>query len=67
MLPADHKTLVHTIEANELIVPEYVEHIGDGACRGYEKISKVRLSRCLRSIGKSAFADTGIEKCLMSN
>lgn len=61
VLSADHKTLVHTPEANELIVPEYVEHIGDGACCGYEKMSKVRLSRCLKSIGKFAFADTGIE------
>lgn len=61
VLSADHKTLVHTPEANELIVPEYVEHIGDGACCGYEKMSKVRLSNSLKSIGKFAFAETGIE------
>ncbi len=61
VLSADHKTLVHTQEANELIVPDYVEHIGDGACCGYEKMSKVKLNNGLKSIGKLAFADTGIE------
>lgn len=58
----DFKTLVHIPETKEIIVPDYVEHIGQGACCGYDEVSTVKLSLGLKSIGRWAFVAAGIDK-----
>ncbi|MGP1548260.1 MAG: leucine-rich repeat domain-containing protein [Prevotella sp.] len=57
---ADHKTLIHAPEATELVVLPFVEHIGNGACCGYDKMSRVKLNDGLKSIGKWSFVGTDI-------
>ena len=57
---ADYKILVHIPETKELIVPNYVEQIGIGACCGYENISIVKLNDRLKSIEKGAFIAAGM-------
>ncbi len=64
---ADYKTLVHAPETTELVVPSFVEHIGNGACCGYEKMSVVKLNNGLKSIGKWSFVATNISKLEMPN
>ena len=46
---ADYKTLVHAPEATELVVLPFVEHIGNGACCGYDKMSVLKLNNGLKS------------------
>lgn len=59
---ADYKTLVHAPEATELVVLPFVEHIGNGACCGYDKMSVLKLNNGLKSIGKWSFVATDINK-----
>lgn len=64
---ADGKTLVHVPETNKLIIPNCVEHIGHGACCGYDKMSSVKLNWGLKSIGRWAFVAAGIVDLDMPN
>ena len=59
---ADYKTLVHAPETTELVVLPFVEHIGNGACCGYDKMSVVKLNNGLKSIGKWSFVAADINK-----
>ena len=51
---ADHKMLVHTVDCEQMTVPQGVEHIGKAAFFAYE-FNSISLPTTLRSIGDYSF------------
>lgn len=54
------ETLVHIPENHEVIIPLNVKHIGNCACCGYDKMSRIKLNDGLKSIGEWAFVSADI-------
>ena len=57
---SDRKTLIHIPETKSIDIPEFVEHIGNAACSGYEDMKEIKLCEGLKTIGKWAFVGAGI-------
>lgn len=57
---ANGETLVHIPETKEVIIPSNVKHIGNCACCGYDKMSRITLNDGLESIGEWAFVSADI-------